>query len=94
MDHKRQIFESYLFGDVLTFKCPIAGGIGAPTPIFNPYASYYNLNFIQNASNLHFLYLAKLVICEYVEKNIQKILQYFSEENKTPIPIFEPQISS
>ena len=76
-------------------------GIGAPTPNFDPYASSYNHIFIQNNSKLHFLYPARVVGYEYVEKNVEKILQHFLEEKKihffgvgAPTPIFEPYISS
>ena len=82
------------------FKGPIRG-IGAPTPIFEPYISSYNHIFDQNATKLHFLYSTKLVGYKYVEKNVEKILQHFLEEKKThffgvgaPTPIFEPYISS
>ena len=82
------------------FKGPIRG-IGAPTPIFEPYISSYNHIFDQNATKLHFLYPTKLVGYKYVEKNVEKIPQHFLEEKKThffgvgaPTPIFEPYISS
>ena len=60
-------------------------GVGAPTPIFEPYISCYNHIFDQNATKLHFLYPTKLVGNEYVEKNIEKIPipQHFLEEKKT-----------
>ena len=82
------------------FKSPIRG-VGAPTPNFDPYASSYNHIFIQNTRKLHFLCPARLVGYEYVEENVEKILQHFLEENKThffgvgaPMPIFKPYISS
>ena len=66
-------------------------------PNFDPYASSYNYIFIQNASKLHFLYPARLVGYENVEKNVEKILQHFLDEKKNsffgigaPMPIFEP----
>ena len=49
------------------FKGPIRG-IGAPTPNFDANASSYNHIFIQNTNKLHFLYPARLVCFEYVEK--------------------------
>ena len=82
------------------FKSPIRG-VGAPTPNFDPYASSYNHIFIQNTRKLHFLCPARLVGYEYVEENVEKILQHFLEEKNThffgvgaPMPIFEPYISS
>ena len=36
-------------------------GVGAPTPIFEPYISSYNHIFDQNATKFHFLYSTKLV---------------------------------
>ena len=41
-------------------------GVGAPTPIFEPYISSYNHIFDQNATKLHFLYPTKLVGYKYV----------------------------
>ena len=82
------------------FKGPTKG-IGAPNPIFDPYASSYNHIFIQNTRKLHFLCPARLVGYEYVEENVEKVLQHFLEEKNThffgvgaPTPIFEPYISS
>ena len=76
-------------------------GVGAPTPIFEPYISSYNHIFDQNATKLHFLYPTKLVGYKYVEKNVEKIPQHFLEEKKThffgvgaPTPILKPYISS
>ena len=66
-------------------------GIGAPTPNFDPYASSYNHIFIQNNSKLHFLYPARVVGYEYVEKNVEKILQYFLEEKKLIFLVLELQ---
>ena len=70
-------------------------------PNFDPYASSYNNIFIQNTRKLHFLCPARLVGYEYVEENVEKILQHFLEEKNThffgigaPTPIFEPYISS
>ena len=54
------------------FKGPI-WGIGAPTPIFDPYIISYNHIFDQNAKKLPFLYPTKLVGYKYVEKNVEKI---------------------
>ena len=72
-------------------------GVGAPTPIFEPYISSYNHIFDQSATKLHFLLPTKLVGYEYVEK----VSQHFQEEKKdpffgvgAPMPIFEPYISS
>ena len=63
------------------FKSPIRG-VGAPTPNFDPYASSYNHIFIQNTRKLHFLCPARLVGYEYVEENVEKILQHFLEMKK------------
>ena len=52
-------------------------------PNFDPYASSYNHIFIQNTRKLHFLCPARLVGYEYVEENVEKILQHFLEEKKT-----------
>ena len=85
---------------LLALKCPI-GGVGAPMPNLDSYTSSYKHIFIWNTSKLHFLYPTKLVEYEYVKKNVRKIFQYFSEKKKpiffsfgTPMPIFEPYISS
>ena len=72
------------------FKGPIKG-IGAPTPNFDPYASSYNHIFIQNTSKLHFLYPARVFGYEYVEKNVEKILQHFLEEKKLIFLVLELQ---
>ena len=76
------------------FKSPIRG-VGAPTPNFDPYASSYNHIFIQNTRKLHFLCQARLVGYEYVEENVDKILQHFLKEKNThffgvgaPMPLF------
>ena len=71
-------------------KGPIKG-IGAPTPNFDPYASSYNHIFIQNTSKLHFLYPARVFGYEYVEKNVEKILQHFLEEKNTHFLALELQ---
>ena len=52
-------------------------------PNFDPYASSYNHILIQNTRKLHFLCPARLVGYEYVEENVEKILQHFLEEKKT-----------
>ena len=63
------------------FKGPIRG-IGAPTPIFEPYISSYNHIFDQNATKLHFLYPTKLVGYEYVEKMLKKSPNIFRGQKK------------
>ena len=70
-------------------------------PIFEPYISSYSHIFGQNASKLHFLYPTKLVEYECIKKNVEKNLPIFYREEKTyffsfgtPMPIFEPYISS
>ena len=47
--------------------------VGAPTPIFEPYISFYIHIFGQNARKFLFLYPTKLVAYEYVKKNYEKI---------------------
>ena len=47
-------------------------GVGAPTPIFEPYISSYNHIFGQNVTKLQFLYPTKLVEYEYVKKKFEK----------------------
>ena len=57
---KRKFLKFYLMRVLWAFKGAIRG-IGAPTPIFEPYISSYNHIFDQNATKLHFLYSTKLV---------------------------------
>ena len=60
-------------------------------PNFDPCVSSDNHIFIQNASKFHFLYPTKLVGYEYVEKNVEKILQHFLEEKKLIFLVLELQ---
>ena len=57
---KDLFLKFYLMRVLWAFKGPVRG-IGAPTPIFEPYISSYNHIFDLNATKLHFLYSTKLV---------------------------------
>ena len=81
------------------FKCSI-WGIGATTPIFDPYASSYNHIFRQNTTKLHFLYSTKLGGLEHVYIFF-KIPKPFVGDGITlffgigaPTTIFEPSAGS